>query len=194
MHPAFEIIQFGPFASSYHRLAVNDDCKKAFYTFLETEFLLQIEEPFEPSTGRLVAAFDDPKYCGPLSLVRDIYQLEFVFHRMPHDDEMKLELVFDAKNKAFALRRKEDLYRWTSSRSQRHMDESQAMYNICTRITKNRAKTKSCPLCSAPLTIVDKPSSVDVRCPNQCFQYHCHRQPVDGEIIQESFYRKTPFD
>ncbi len=89
MHPAFASIQFGPFASTYHRECVNDDFKEAFSAFLEAELLPQIEQPYESTTGRLTAAYDDQKYCGPRSAVRDIYRFEFAFQRSSDEDTIK---------------------------------------------------------------------------------------------------------
>jgi hypothetical protein len=50
MHPAFAVIQFGPFASAYHSAAMTPEFKEALGAFLEKELLPQVEQPFESTS------------------------------------------------------------------------------------------------------------------------------------------------
>ena len=42
MHPAFSVIQFGPFSTSYHRRVVDESFREAFSIYLEKELLPQV--------------------------------------------------------------------------------------------------------------------------------------------------------
>jgi hypothetical protein len=81
MHPAFATIEFGPFKSDYHKAAVDTDFRDLLNDYLVGQLLPQVDEPFENTVGRLVATYDDQKYCGPNSAVRDFYTLDFEFQR-----------------------------------------------------------------------------------------------------------------
>jgi len=151
MHPAFASIQFGPFASTYHRDAVDCAFKDALSGFLEAELLPQVEQPYESTTGQVTASYDDQKYCGPRSAVRDIYTFEFAFHRSAGDDTISVELVFNPKTRTFATRHRGPCYLWTTSRRERYEQGRRAAQALCHRIARHEQVAAVCPLCSAPL-------------------------------------------
>jgi|GEM_PF-2256060 len=190
MHPAFTTIQFGPFASSYHREAVTDALKGTFSAFLEAKLLPQVEQPYESTSGRFVAAYDDQKYCGPRSAVRDIYRFEFVFHRASGDDTIKVELVFDPGTQKFATRHRRRFYLWTASRRQRYQQERQQIQELCRRIADHEQVAAVCPLCSARLRVIDSPGLFDVSCPERCFNYNYHRDPTTGAFLHGHFFQR----
>jgi hypothetical protein len=194
MHPAFASIQFGPFASTYHRDAVRDDFKEALSTFLEAELLPQVEQPYDSTTGRFIAFYDDQTYCGPRSAVRDIYSFEFAFQRPSGDDTVKVALVFHPATQAFTTRDHRPLYLWTASRRQRYQQEGQAIQQLCRRIAEREHITAICPLCSAQLRVIDAPSLFDVSCPNCCFNYNYHRDPTSGVFLHGHFFREADID
>src|ERR1700742_856967 len=92
MHPAFVTIQFGPFLTSYHQKAVDVQFRELLGAYLEKELLPQVEEPFDSTTGNLTAKIDDDKHCGPNSLVKDTYKLEFSFLRVGSSDDIKVQI------------------------------------------------------------------------------------------------------
>ncbi len=192
MHPAFTSIQFGPFSSTYHREAVGDEFKEALAAFLEVELLPQVEQAYDSTSGRLAASYDDQKYCGPRSAVRDIYRLEFTFHRTSGDETIKTELVFTPNTRTFLTRHRRPLYLWTISRRQRHQQERQAIQELCSRLANREQVAAVCPLCSAPLRIVDSPGLFDVSCPERCFTYNYHRDPASGEFLHGHFWHRQP--
>ena len=191
MYPAFAAIRFGPFASVYHREAVDDAFKRALSTFLEAELLPQVEQPYESASGRLTAAYDDPRHCGPRSAVRDIYRLEFAFHRPAGSDTVEADLVFDPRTLAFAARpHRPPLYLRTATRRRRDELEVQAIRDVCRRIADHEPVAAVCPLCSSPLRVVDMPELFDVRCPGRCFNLHSHRDPATGGFLHGHFFRR----
>lgn len=194
MHPAFANIQFGPFASAYHSGAMTLEFKEALGAFLEEELLPQVEQPFESTSGTLVAAYDDERYCGPNSAVRDIYKLELAFRRSSGDDTIEVELVFRANASAFSTRRNKPLYLWTPARRDRYQAEGRRIQHLCGCIAKHEGVEAVCPSCSAVLRVHDSPGLFDVSCPNRCFKYNYHRDPANGELLHGHFFRKEPGD
>ncbi|WP_434041537.1 MULTISPECIES: hypothetical protein [Sorangium] len=194
MHPAFASIQFGPFASAYHSSAMTLEFKEALGAFLEEKLLPQVEQPFESTSGTLVAAYDDERYCGPNSAVRDIYKLELAFRRSSGDDTIEVELVFRANASAFSTRRNKPLYLWTPARRDRYQAEGRRIQHLCGCIAKHEGVEAVCPSCSAALRVHDSPGQFDVSCPNRCFKYNHHRDPANGEFLHGHFFRKEPGD
>lgn len=194
MHPAFSSIQFGPFASAYHTEAINTEFKEALSEFLELRLLPQVEQPFESTSGAMAAAYNDEKYCGPSSMVRDIYKFEFSFHRCSGDDTIKIELVFSAENRTFSPRRNKPLYLWTVVRRNRYQEQGRNIHMLCQRISRHEDVESTCPLCSKALSIHDSPNLFDVRCPNGCFNYNYHRDPSSGQFLHGHFFQKEPGD
>ncbi|MFA5027484.1 MAG: hypothetical protein WC713_06370 [Candidatus Methylomirabilota bacterium] len=189
MHPAFANIQFGPFASTYHREAVNDQFREALSVLLEAELLPQVEQPYESTTGQLTASYDDQKYCGPLSVVRNIYCLAFAFHRPSGDDTIEdANLVFEPKTQAFRTPTRDSLYLWTASRQQRYQQGMQAIKELCGRILAREQYEAVCPMCSAALCIRDCSDMFDARCPEGCFKFNYHRDPTTGELLHGHFF------
>jgi hypothetical protein len=188
MHPAFANIQFGPFKASYHCKSVNDAFKEALSAFLEAELLPQVVQPYDSASGSLAAAYDDQKYCGPRSAVRDIYKLEFTFRRPAGDDTIKTELIFDPKEQSFTTRHRRPFFLWTVARKERKKREREAIEDVCRRIANREQTIGNCPLCLASLQIIDTPDLFDVRCPERCFNYNFHREPTSGAFLHGHFH------
>jgi hypothetical protein len=192
LHPAFATIEFGPFSSHYHREMVNDEFKELLNGLLEAELLPQVEMPYESTVGKLVATFNDQKFCGPHSAVRDIYTLEFAFRRNEGDDTVKADLIFDAKARTFAVRHNWPLYLWTVPRRQNYQMETEEIKSLCKRIARHEEAPAICPRCAAKLCVVDTPDLFDVRCPKHCFNYNYHRDPTTGEFLHGHYWQNNP--
>ena len=92
MSPVFAAIKFGPFSTAYHRSAVSDDFREALDSYLSKELLPQVDEPFESTAGTFTADVTEERFCGPHSLVRDIYILDFAFIRAGSSDQIKAQI------------------------------------------------------------------------------------------------------
>ena len=181
MHPAFEKIEFGPFRSEYHNEATTSEFQKALDDYLTAELLPQVNEPFDSTFGRLLATYDDPKYCGPNSAVRDIYSLEFEFRRSGGVDAIKIDLTFSTNSRSFSPRRRgQRLYLWTRARKEAQLRRSNSVKDVCERILSGDTSTTSCPCCGSELRIHKSPELFDVSCPAFCFRFNFHRDPLTG--------------
>jgi hypothetical protein len=188
MHPAFATIEYGPFATAYHRAALDDDFKSALSMFLESELLPQVDERFESTSGTLQAAFDDERYCGPNSLVKDRYILDFTFHGTASEVNVKANLEFAPMLRTFQCRDRSGLYLWTARRRVEHNAKVHGIQSLCERIARREIRSAECPQCSRALTITDVPDLFDVRCPSRCFNFNFHRDPATGEFLHGHFF------
>lgn len=189
MHPAFSTIEFGPFRSEYHRVAVDADFREALSDYLVAELLPQVDQPFGSTTGRLRATYDDQKYCGPISAVRDLYTLEFEFCRASGADSIKIDLAFCPKDRSFSPRyRGKPLHLWTAARKEAHISRKESIKAICDRILHGEVSRAPCPCCGAALHIINAPALFDVSCPKHCFNYNFHRDPQTGEFLHGHFF------
>ncbi len=189
MHEAFATIKFGPFHTEYHRRAVDNEFKEAFSNYLETELLPQVDEAYETTEGAITSLVNEEKFCGPNSLVKDVYQFEFAFIRQGSRDEVKLEIRRDLKNDVFIPRyRHRTLYLWTQRRKEEHDRFCQAINDMVKRILEGQAGQWHCPECNAALSLVDAKAMFDLRCPSGCFNYNYHRNPETGGFLHGHFF------
>ena len=183
MHPVFASIKFGPFQSDYHKSATGADFREALSQYLVAELLPQVDEPFDRAVGSLRAAYDDQKYCGPHSAVRDLYTLEFEFQRSAGGDPIKIDLAFSPKEASFSPRRLgQPLYLWTTARKEARSHLQLRIKEICDRILRGEISGARCPVCNADLHVINNSGLFDVSCPGHCFNYNFHRDPQTGEF------------
>ncbi len=149
----------------------------------------QADLPFDSTSGSFAATHDEDRYCGPNSIVRNIYKLEFAFHRASGDDTVRAELVYRPETETFTVRRNKALYLWTAARRARNDEQRSAIQLVCDRIADDKLTEAACPLCSAALRIHDTPNLFDVTCPKGCFNYDFHRDPKDGAFLHGHFFR-----
>jgi len=193
MHPAFSTIDFGPFHTTYHRQAVDEDFRQALSDFLERELLPQVDQPFTHTRGRLTAAFDEEKYCGPNSAVRDMYRLEFAFVRERSTDDVEAQICRHSVTGGFRTRFKgEPLTLWTERRKASQQAFREAIGQIVERVRSGEQSAWACPRCSAPLSLIVSPTLFDLGCPEGCFNYHYHRHPETGEFQHGHLFSKPP--
>jgi hypothetical protein len=184
-----DTIKFGPFSTAYHRLAVNDEFREALDRYLSAELLPQVEEPFESTHGSLTALVADDRFCGPNSLVKDIYKLEFEFKRPGSSDNLTAEIRRSPKTGEFQPRYKHSrLFLWTAKRKA----ENAIFEGIVGRIQSGETGNWPCPRCGSPLKLVDSPSMFDLSCPRACFCYNFHRDPASGELRSGHFFAGPP--
>jgi len=190
MSSPFDAIVYGPFSAEYHRVLVNDTFKGALREFLASKLVPQLDHAFTDATGTLTACFDEDRFCGPNSLVRDCFRLEFQFRGPDGESRIKTEIVYN-RDGQFSARRGHSLYLWTPSRQRKRQLEKEAIQKTVDGILDNAIQRPSCPLCSAELQVINVPTLFDVVCPSGCFNYNFHRDEK-GRPLHGHFFMGSP--
>jgi len=186
----FAAIVYGPFNAEYHRLAVNDTFKRALSEFLALTLLPQLDHTFTDATGALTACFDEDRFCGPNSLVRDCFRLEIQFRGPDGESSIKTEIAY-GRDRQFTARPGHSLYLWTPFRQRKRQMQQKAVQSTVDAILDKAIGRPLCPLCSAALQAIDSPALFDVVCPNGCFNYHFHRDE-EGSLLHGHFFMASP--
>lgn len=191
MSPVFATIRFGPFSTEYHRRAVDEAFRAALDAYLTKELLPQVEEPFESTRGSLTAEVNEDRFCGPHSLVRDVYRLEFAFVRAGSVDELKCQIRRNPKTGGFGPRYPHGrLYLWTRRRKAEDKEFWSALDEIVRRVGRGEKGEWHCPRCGSVLRLHDLPDLFDLSCPGGCFNYNYHRDPVTKEPRHGYFFSR----
>ena len=190
MSSPFDSIVYGPFNAEYHRVVVDDAFKRALREFLASKLLPQLDHAFADTRGTLAACFDEDRYCGPNSLVRDCFKLDFHFRGPDGESSIKTEIIRN-RDGQFAARRGRSLYLWTPLRQRKRQSDQGAIQETVGAILDNAVENPSCPLCSAELQVINGPALFDVLCPNRCFKYNFHRDEK-GEPLHGHFFMDDP--
>lgn len=186
MNSVFATIQFGPFRTAYHRSAVNQEFREALDAYLTSELLPQVDEPFESTEGTLTPEVNDDQFCGPHSLVRDVYRLRFAFIRPASKDEIDLP-IRRRPDGSFGQRWPgQPLYLWTAKR----LAKCDEVHDMARRIQKGEKGSWSCPFCRADVRLTDEPSLFDLACTRGCFVFNFHRDPADGGLRHGHFFAR----
>lgn len=193
MADAFATIQFGPFSTEYHRRAVNGEFRAALFAYLSDKLLPQVDEPFDSTAGTLTAEVNEERFCGPHSLVKDIYKLDFSFIRRGSSDELQAEIRWNAKTASFEPRyRHQHLFLWTSRRKA----ENRAFHELASRLQGSNEtacpELLKCPRCAADLRFTDSATMFDLSCPRGCFCLSYHRDRATGEYRSGHFLSGPP--
>lgn len=191
MRKAFTTIQYGPARTAYHQNAMDDRFKEALGAYLERDLLPQVDEPYDSTAGSVAPVFNEERYCGPHSAVRDVYRLRFSFIRSGSRDELDVQLYHDVTTGAFRPRYKgRSLLLWTRNRMNTARAFRSAIDGLVQRIMDGEKNEYACPRCGAILRLVDSPNLFDLSCPSSCFNYHLHRDPEAREFRHGHFFSK----
>jgi len=184
----FDSIQCGPFKSDYHRTAVGQDFRSALSKYLERELLTQVTVGTACFKGSLVASYDEDRYCGPRSLVRDIYKLSVEFGSGQRKESLRKEIVYDANKNSFKPRREKKLLLWTLARQA----QARAIEDLVKRVDAEQLPSANCPVCDTNLLITNEPAIFAVTCPTGCFQHDYHRDPKSGDFLHGHLFVREP--
>jgi hypothetical protein len=186
-------VTFGPFLSEYHRALVGETFREALGDFIRERLLSQVDHQVDAMVGGVVACFDEDKYCGPNSAVRNLFRLNLAFRH--EDDESRIEIDLECGPQAagFSPRRGESLYVWTPSRRNRRQAEQTSVRLMVKHILEEGVQIALCPLCSLPLRVVNTAAIFDVSCPARCFKFNFHKDE-DGQPLHGHFFMGKPAD
>lgn len=187
-------IRFGPFGTAYHRALVDDTFQLSLEDFLERNLLPQCDAPIHGADGALTATFDDEQFCGPTSLVRNIFSLELDLFGEAGDSKLKADVVYDVQRQSFAARTGHDyhFYLWTPSRRQQRATELAAIENLVTSTRQGCVDQQTCPICGGNIAVIDDSLTFDVRCRgDHCFKHNYHKDGK-GRPVHGHFFVKHP--
>ncbi|MEM1058590.1 MAG: hypothetical protein AAGK14_05030 [Verrucomicrobiota bacterium] len=141
MHKAFAGIKIGPLKTRYHRRSVDDTFRAALSNFLEERLLPQVDEPYTTTKGKLKPCFNEEKYCGPNSAVRDRYEFKFSFIRDSGEDALEAKLLWYAETKIFEVHpNRQPLILWTARRQKCVREFREKVENLIKEILHGRKK------------------------------------------------------
>lgn len=184
MYPAFTNIVYGPFHTAYHREAVDEKFREALAAYLEKHLLPQVDEPYDSTEGSLVASFNEDKYCGPNSLVKDAYRLEFAFVRASGRDTIKADLLWERGSGSFRPRyRGKELVLSTARRRAATDAFMREVRKLVDEILAGGSPDLTCPSCGLPMSLVNRPGLFDLSCRSGCVAYNFHRDPETGQAM-----------
>jgi hypothetical protein len=187
-------IQFGPFSTHYHANLVDADFKTALSAFLDSKLLPQLDEPTDDADGMLVATFDSDRYCGPNSLVKNIFTLEMTLLGPDGNSELKTDIEFHPNTKTFSPRAGygHHFYVWTPRRKRDRETELELIQRLADDFQRTHRVGLKCPICHGNVTGVDDPTIFDIRCTEQrCFVYNYHKDE-NGRLAHGHFVTKHP--
>ncbi len=187
-------IDFGPFSTRYHTTLVDDDFKTSLSAFLDAKLLPQLDVPSDDAAGSLVATFDSDRYCGPNSLVRDIFTLEITLFGPDGNSELKSDIEFHRETETFSPRsgHGHHFYLWTPSRKRAREVEMELIQRLVDDYQRTHCVGLTCPICHGRVEGIDDPMTFDVRCTGQrCFVYNYHKDEA-GRLAHGHFFTKHP--
>jgi hypothetical protein len=192
MKSPFATIEYGPFQAQYHIRQVNADFKETLEEYLSRELLPQASLEYDSTEGSLKAQYDEERYCGPNSLVKDIYRLEFSFVRGSEREHTTQDVIYNPKKRGFTVRRGKVLYLWNMPRQRQQRENQQRVSALLAGIAEGEPMQALCPLCDGGLRVVNTAGLFDVTCPAGCFAYHLHKDPKTGEGLHGHSRMKEP--
>ena len=79
MMPAQITLNIGPFATDYHQQACDAQAIDIVRSFIQVSVVPLATPGFTHVTAHLYSNYDDPRYLGPLSIVKNMYMLKIEF-------------------------------------------------------------------------------------------------------------------
>ena len=188
----FNTVRFESFVTEYHKKLITGNFKADLENYLCKELLPQVTIPFNLTKGSLKPSYNEERFCGENSAVKNLFSFEFRFSDNNQVEEIKVELKYLPQKRNFVVRYKKPLYLWTIPRQQSQRTNAKQIEDICNSILGNEIETANCPVCEKPVRICNSPSLFDVSCSNLCFTYDFHRNAETGAFEHGHFFMKEP--
>lgn len=171
-------------STNYHCDRIADGLLSHLERFISAELAAQLPDPADDIHGTLTPCYNEEKYCGPNSAVKDVYRLDLSFRIGTETvGTFKDDIRHEPVSQGFVPRYKHrKLLVITQARRLAQKKFSEAVHALCRRICEAHIREATCPKCSATLKIIDAPALFDVSCPERCFNYNFHRDPSTGEF------------
>lgn len=171
--------------TSYHRGMIESGLLVRLRQFVIDDLSPQLPAPADMVVGTITPCFNEDRYCGPGSAVKDTYRLDIRFlTALEVLGTFKEEIEDDLNSHRFRARyRHRKLLVITQARCAAQDALGAAVQSLCRRIAKKHLTSAMCPKCENALKIIDGPGLFDVTCPSGCFTYNFHRDPTSGEFL-----------
>jgi len=168
-------IAFGPFKTEHHNQAVDQRFRECFFTYLTEQVLPKVEGSFTTAEGKLTSHYDDIKFFGPNSILKNRYFYKITF-RSPEGEERALgEVDYDRQHGTFIPGRIKPPHVRTLSHQRRIQDMMDKCLSIVQRYRAGEREI-ACPYCGLPLSIwylEDRDLIKNIACPTKgCFNVH----------------------
>ena len=154
----------------------------------------QLDEPAREASGTLTATFDNDRYCGPNSLVRNIFTLEIALYGEDGKSDLKSDIVFNSGTSAFSGRtgHGHHFYLWTPKRKAHRENELEMIQRLVDDFRRTHMTGLKCPICQGNVAGVDDPLTFELRCvDSRCFVYNYHKDE-DGRLAHGHFFTYHP--
>ncbi len=182
-------IEFGPFKTRYHMGLVGARFRASVERFISDVLVAQTDEGCSAAQGKVVAEVNEDRFCGPRSLVRDNFDFDLTLSFASGPATFKSRLRY--RDGGLTAVRGFSTYLWTQDRVAERERQTAAIEAICDEVLDG-GKPKPCPICQAPLEVVNVPAMFNVQCSKECFVYNFHRDPESGDCLHGHFFMNDP--
>ncbi|MGB7327917.1 MAG: hypothetical protein WBD31_23785 [Rubripirellula sp.] len=178
----------------HHRTLVNASFFDALEHLLQQTASQQLGEPLLDATGTITPTFNHKRYCGPNSLVRDIFSLNVQFQSVSGESTLKADVSYNLETRTFSPRNDHEYYLWTPRRRQRQEQNNAKIRQSIDMIKRDPDSSHVCPICNGSLAASGSPTMFDVRCVDSgCFAYSYHKDE-DGRLLNGHYFPSRPQD
>ncbi|MEZ6138682.1 MAG: hypothetical protein R3C53_27675 [Pirellulaceae bacterium] len=180
--------------TSYHRGMIESGLLLRLQQFIIDDLSPQLPAPVDLVDGNITPCYNEDRYCGPSSAVKDTYRLDIRFLAASEVlGTFKEEIEDDLRSHGFKARyRHRKLLVITQARRAAQEALGRAVQTLCYRIAHEQRTSASCPKCQNALNIIDGPRLFYVTCPSGCFTYDFHRDPKSGEFLHGHVFFGQP--
>ena len=180
-------IELGPFKTEYHRGLVDGLFKSDLARLLEEQICPQADHDIHRISGTVTSQFDEERFCGPNSLVRNLFRLELIFEGSDEQSTLSTDVVYEPAAFRFNVRKGHSLYLWTPARRRERERKLEAIKGVIDSILAGDRSNPLCPLCGSALRHIDDSLTFDLACPNRCFKYNFHKDE-NGRLLHGHFF------
>jgi len=183
-------IKFGPFSAPYHQKLVNDRFKQNLSRFIDDVLLPQLDEDVNSIQGSVTAEFNQQRYCGPNSAVKDVFKIDLALTSQSGVSHYKARLKYD--DPTFSTRRGSTFYLWTPARQKTREKQIETIQEIAQNIIEKIEVKENCPVCNTAIQFTNTEYLLAIGCSNQCFSYHYHKDPETENVLHGHFFITEP--
>jgi len=146
-------VSFGPFKTEHHTRTVDARFRTAFIAFVRDRILPLVEGSFTRVEGKLYSNYDDPKYFGPLSVVRFRYFFELAFHSPDGMEAARGHLDYNSGAATFSEVPRQPPHVYSLSLQRRRKYVGEKIIEIAKRYREGE-RDMVCPICGSLISVL----------------------------------------